>query len=364
MATNKNQHFVPRCYLRAFTLDAADAAISLYNIDRKRLIHLAPVKNQCSGDYFYGQDPVLEEAIRSVETAYASTLRNILSPGYVLLDGHRVTLRRFWLLQHFRTEQASRRSMEMAHATEAVAGIENSSFRLQIREAVQMAMRIFAESMHIVDDLKVCLIRNRTKIPLVTSDDPAVLANRWQQQTHRTRGHSFGLHSAGALFLLPLSPEILCLGYDGDVYSLPHAGGWVETRKESDIHALNEHQFLNCRANIFVRDTTHSSIVHESFARAESRRPARRHLIYYAVLDRTEGEHSRYRVVDPEVAKEHQEAIIHSQVVHPIPSAWPHLVAWRPGGSVFTNGTGLGYVRRSGTDRGDTQPFRKERAIG
>ncbi|CAN7715406.1 DUF4238 domain-containing protein [Variovorax sp. LjRoot175] len=198
MATNKNQHFVPRCYLRPFTLDGADAAINLYNVDRKRFIPRAPVKHQCSGDYFYGQDPLLEAAIQSVESAYANALRQMLSPGYILLDEHRDTLRKFWLLQHLRTEQASQRSVEMAHATETVAGIDSSSFRLKIREAVLLAMRIFAQSMHSVDDLKVCLVRNRTKIPFVTSDDPAILANRWHQQTQRALGHSFGLHSAGA----------------------------------------------------------------------------------------------------------------------------------------------------------------------
>jgi hypothetical protein len=198
----------------------------------------------------------------------------------------------------------------------------------------------------------------------VTSDDPAVLANRWHQWTRRAQDHSFGLHSAGALILLPLSPEILCLGYDGDVYSIPHTNGWTETRREPDIHALNEHQFLNCRANIFVREAAHASIVDDSFALSESRRPSSRHLIRYAVLDHTEESYSRYRVVDPKEADKHEEAIIHSQVVHPIPSAWPRVVNWRTGGVVFTNGTGVGYVRRSGTgDGANSPPFWKERAL-
>lgn len=363
MASNKNQHFVPRCYLRPFTAESANVVINLYNIDRKRFIVGAPVKHQCSGDYFYGKDPHLEAAIQAVEGAYGNALREILSAGYRLRDEHRDLLRKFWLLQHLRTEQASQRSVEMAHATEAVAGVENSGFRFQIKEAVQMAMRIFAESMDIVDDLKVCLVRNRTSVPFVTCDDPAVLSNRWHQQRQRSSGLSFGLHSAGALFFLPLSPELLCLGYDGDVYSVPHNEGWVEARRESDVQAFNEHQFLNCRANIFVRDASHSEAVHSQFVRSETRRPPSRYRIHYAVLDRKEGEYSRYRVVDPKEAQEHEEAIIHSQVIHPVPSSWPRLLTWRPGGFVFTNGTGLGYVRRAGTMRESTRSFWKERAL-
>lgn len=250
----------------------------------------------------------------------------------------------------------------MTHATEAVAGIEGFGFRLKIRGAVQTAMRIFSDSMHIVDDLKVCLVRNRTKIPFITADDPAILANRWQQQTERTRGLSFGLHSAGAIFILPLSPNVLCVGYDGDVYSIPHVNGWVETKHETDVHTLNEHQFLNCRANIFVREESHSVIVHDQFARSEANRPSSRYLINYAVLDHRDGEYSRYVVVDAKEAREHERAIIHTQVIHPIPSAWSRLIAWRPNGFAFTNGTGVGYVRRGGTYREDTQPFRREGA--
>ncbi|WP_394365145.1 DUF4238 domain-containing protein [Paraburkholderia kirstenboschensis] len=65
--SNKNQHFVPRCYLKAFTRDEGNATIKIFNIDRRKFIPTAPVKNQCSGSYFYGDDPKLEEAIQSCE---------------------------------------------------------------------------------------------------------------------------------------------------------------------------------------------------------------------------------------------------------------------------------------------------------
>lgn len=70
MATNKNQHFVPRCYLKVFTGKGENLAINLLNLDRQRCIVAAPVKNQCSGDYLYGQDEALENAIRAAEGGY------------------------------------------------------------------------------------------------------------------------------------------------------------------------------------------------------------------------------------------------------------------------------------------------------
>lgn len=364
MASNKNQHFVPRCYLRPFTIDGANCAINLYNIDRHIFIKRAPVKHQCSSNYFYGQDPPLEKAIQDMEGAYGTALREIHRKDYSLTDDHRDLLKLFWLLQHLRTEAASKRSVEMSAATNTIIGTNESNFRFEIREAVQMAMRTFTEAMGIVADLKVCLLKNRTPSPFVTSDDPAVLTNRWQLESAKARGLSFGLHSAGDLLILPLSPKILCLGYDGDVYSVPHKNGWVDAKNNSDVEAFNQHQFMNCRANLFVQDSAHATLVHDSFLRAAPLRPDKRYRINYAILDQRNGDVSRYRVVDHAEAGDHEEAIVHTQAVHARPAFWPRQISWRKKGVVFTNDTGLGYVRRAWTDHHDTQPFRKEFAHG
>lgn len=39
MASNKNQHFVPRCHLRPFTRDTEGKVINLFNLDRDSRIH-------------------------------------------------------------------------------------------------------------------------------------------------------------------------------------------------------------------------------------------------------------------------------------------------------------------------------------
>ena len=359
MATNKNQHFVPRCYLRPFTTEASDRAINLYNIDRQKVIVGAPLKHQCSGDYFYGKDERLEAGIQATESAYAAAVKMILSPGYKLTDEHRSLLKIFWLMQHLRTEAASRRSVEMSDAMRKIVGEEGSPFRLEIKEAVQIAMGTFAESIHILDDLKVVLIRNRTNVPFVTSDDPAVLTNRWHLHNAKRFDRTFGLQSAGDLMLLPITPRVLAVVYDGDVHSITHDGGWADLKDDRDADAFNQHQYLNCRANIFLRDERFGSLVHESYSRTARLRPPQRHRLTYAVKDQTVGEHTRYVVVDPATAREHAEAIIHTETVHATPANWPRLLSWRGGAHVYTNGTGLGYVRKAFTHRATRDPFKR-----
>lgn len=297
-----------------------------------------------------------------MESTYGAVVREILQPGYLLTDEHRSLLKLFWLLQHLRTEAASKRAVEMTNSMVSLADPENTEFRMQIREAVQVAMHTFADSMEVVSDLKVCLIRNRSKVPFVTSDDPAVLTNRWHLQDPKRTGLSFGLGSAGTVLLLPLSPSILCIAYDGDMHSIPHRDGWADLRHSQDVDAFNQHQYLNCRANVFMRDKEHFDVVRNAYLKVSKFRPAARHRIHYAVLDETNGEYSRYVVVDPATADPHQRALIHSQAVHVSPTSWPRQLTWRQNASVFYNGTGAGYVRKAFTDHRGGAPFKRIRA--
>lgn len=361
MASNKNQHFVPRCHLKPFSLHEEGASISLFNVDRRRLIRNAPLKHQCAGDYFYGRDELLEKAIQGLESAYGQMLREVRQPGYVLSDQHKWVLRRFWLLQHLRTEAASRRSVEMASAVNKTIGEDSTAFRLEMKQAVQMAMRTYAEAMSIVDDLKVCLLSNRTEVPFLTSDDPAVATSRWYFDDPRVRGRSFGLNAAGLLALLPLTPRILCVAYDGDVYSIPHEKGWAVVDRSADVRALNQHQFLGCFANVFVHDPEFESETGAQFQLCAHRRLAIRHALHYAVLDKTVDGYSRYVVQPPDDTPDHREALIHWEELFPRPTMWPTAIRWRSGGSVFTNGTGVKYVRRSCAESSiGRHPFWKE----
>jgi Protein of unknown function (DUF4238) len=272
MATNKNQHFVPRCYLRAFTSRKENREINLFNIDRKKIIRCASVRNQCSGDYFYGDDLAIERALQSVEGPYAETLREFTSPGYRLSESHSLQLKRFWLLQHMRTEAMSRRAVLMSAELGESIGGESDNYRVEVKQAVQHAMHTFVSAINSVDDLKCCLVRNRTSVSFIASDDPAVLTNRWHLNSAKTKGDAFGLTGSGAMIFLPLAPDLIFIGYDGDVYKVPERNGYITVTKEADILAFNEHQILNCNANIYFGNEHCTRESEAEFLRVTSRR--------------------------------------------------------------------------------------------
>ena len=346
MATNKNQHFVPRCYLKAFSNDGAGLALNLFNLDRRRLIQNAPLRYQCSKDYFYGEDQKLENAIQFTEGTYGTVIKEIFSSGYKFTSDHKQFLKLFWLMQYLRTESASRRQVEMFEGMKSTVGDLPEEFVPSIKEAVLQAMHVFATEMDVVSDLKACLIKNKSKVPFVTSDDPAIMANRWHQSDDRAIGMGFGLGASGFLGFLPLSENILFLAYDGDVYSIPNTEGWVICKSDSDVRAFNQFQYFNCRANVFVRNAESENEVASSLEKSMPHRPPTRHRINYAVLDSTEGEYKKYVVISPDEAESHTEALIHMQQIFPVPPRWPSQIKWRSKGAVYTNGTGVGYIRR------------------
>jgi hypothetical protein len=317
-------------------------------------------RHQCSKDYFYGTDPELESAIQSLERSYAKVLRRITQESYDLSEEDGDLLRRFWLFQYLRTEAASKRSVQVLNAANDAMGLSGAEYRAEMGRAVLYAMRTFAENMDIMDDMSACLVRNESETPFITSDDPAALSNRLYLEFLPRHGRSFGLGQSGNIMILPLTPSILFLGYDRNIYTVRHKRGWTTLRVADDARSYNEHQMLNCRANLFFREVRDGPEIKSEFARIADRRLSARHRIHTMIYDRSEGDHDFYRVVDPEEAQEHGEMIVHMEAVYPTPSKWPIHLGVNVKGTVFSNGTAEGYLRRPRIRIGKQNAFRKE----
>ena len=68
MPSNKNQHFVPQLLLRNFSSDSGKSknSINTYIIKNKKFIENVSIKSQCSKNYFYGKNLIIEKKITSI----------------------------------------------------------------------------------------------------------------------------------------------------------------------------------------------------------------------------------------------------------------------------------------------------------
>lgn len=153
-----------------------------------------------------------------------------------------------------------------------------------------------------------------------------------------------------------------CIGYDGDVYTLPHENGWVDCRREKDVAALNELQYLNCAANIYFREWADAERTASAFDVAVHRRLWPRHRVHYAVYEGAKDGARIYRRVERGEAGDHERALIHVESITPIPASWPSFFRRRSNGAVFATDTGVGYVRSAALTHRQIRSFRKERA--
>ncbi len=349
MPDYKRQHYVPRCYLKPFSLDRGGAAINLYNISRDVSVSNASLKGQCAKDYLYGADLKLEHLLQYFEGEYARIVRVIESTTDIPTQYDLEMLRDFSLLQYSRTEMAMKRMRMMFE------GMHNATYegypvtlpKLDISERTMMLRSIqsYTDHRESITDLKVCVVKNRTQMDFVTSDDPAIFTSRYYIQ--RLQQNNFGLGSSGAVFFLPLSPRLLVICYDCDMYIIPNRRGcYVSTSSLRDVSALNELQYLKAAENIYFSSWNNRQQIETEFHATAPHRPDAWCRISVFVPDGFNQMGERHRLATDEERSTSLERLIQISNLHPEPSRWFSKLRFRNSPRTFSDGSAAGHVRR------------------
>jgi hypothetical protein len=354
MPAFKNQHFVPRCHFKPFTVNRAGRAINLIVTSNGKVVEGAPVKSQCSRSYFYGEEPKLEAALSSIEARY-STLVTAAEGGRVdqeLLS----SLANLAVLQHMRTEAAVRRFQAIEDTIRSSIGEEdpylNGIPAVTESELAQWGLNFFAERGDLATDLRTVLIDNRSEREFVTSDDPCSLVNRYA--SYALREPAFGLTSAGLILTMPITPRLALFSYDPGVYSVRSADPYkIEVSSNRDAEALNAFQMVRNTYTIYFADwrqrEQHLSLLAESM---HERGPDSR--TTFAVFEGERDGVRRYRSLkDGEDWRQVREGIVHTEQLGCRPVRWPAFLGYRARRQHYSNGTGTGYVRKPEWLRGD-----------
>jgi hypothetical protein len=115
---------------------------------------------------------------------------------------------------------------------------------------VMQSLKLCLDTRHDIEDLKIRIIENHTKVDLIASDDPAIYTNRFASQ--KLNGDGFGVVSSGLLMFLPLAPKFAVVCYDGLVYTVSDPKeGRIIVRDAEAIEALNELQNLKAAENLY-----------------------------------------------------------------------------------------------------------------
>ena len=99
MPEHKNQHYVPRCHFKPFSVNGEGNAINLLNLAERKLVRCAPIKGQCASPYIYGEDLGIEKALQRIEGEYARIIRLVLKSAHDVTAGDIEVLRLFTAVQ-------------------------------------------------------------------------------------------------------------------------------------------------------------------------------------------------------------------------------------------------------------------------
>jgi hypothetical protein len=347
MGAYRSQHFVPRSYLKHFSVSENPKSVGLYNIDRDIYVDQAPIKSQCAKPFLYGKDK-LEKILAEVEGKYDQWIgRGVLAAPAMLIDDLDQFVRFFTLLQYLRTEYALMRIRAQINLLDQLAKIPtDSEFSLEridtsdtalARDGVQMALSV----QDVVSDLAMVFVRNISSRPFVTCDDPVVFSNRVYIQ--RLRATNFGFGSSGVLFYLPLSPSVAAMLYDRDAYAVPKDSRlWVTLDRNNDAAAFNDLVFLKARENIYFRDRSHFD--EQRFHHLKDRRLEEWQAGSVLVPVEETSTGTTYKEVDE--VPESGNYIIATSSRFPTPERWPSIVRMKGPVIAYTNGSAAGHVRR------------------
>lgn len=261
MANNKNQHFVPQVYLRSFASDKKQKQLNIWLHKQDLLIFGASIKNQCSKSYFYGSDLILEELFKFPEQVYGKVKRKIIN-GENISNNDLYLLLFFWLVQYLRSERAvESRTLAMDVMRDKILlGHEDDEKILEYvgapmtqEQSAKMALAGASNFIDIISDLKCALLINKSKLPLITSDNPAVESNRFILQKYKGL-KNWGLSTAGIYLYLPISPKYAFIAYDKCVYKLSGKVGRICDINQADVFILNQLIFLNSDNSIYFHN--------------------------------------------------------------------------------------------------------------
>ena len=350
MADNKLQHYVPKCHLRLFGHGDELRSINLFNLDSARFIRGASLKGQCASDYFYGEDGVVERGLQDWEGGYSTILRSLTADPRAVTEDDLARLREFALLQTYRTRGHVTRLTELVRRQreDLLAALNGRRLEimdeLPIRRAVDMSIGHFLNSRASVTDLEACLIVNMTRKNLVTSDDPAVLTNRYFLQ--KLHEEASGLISAGAILYLPLSPRLAFIAFDGDMYHAPdRRGNLIVTDDPEAVSELNEMQVLNSKHNIYYGDVGSEAQVTDEMKRFAQRRRQEVVNIQYYRLAGIENGVERYEPMDALEIRPRGEWVTSFHFFQVHPSRWTRLLKFRLRPRFVDTRTRVGHIR-------------------
>lgn len=259
----KNQHYIPKFYLRNFSFNSNKKQIGVFHLNSSFFYQTAKLKTQGSKDFFYGHDGEIEDSLAEIEGHLATVIHDIISTDECpkKKSKEHIELLAFVGLTHLRNpvliesikeshEAMRQHILELDPKSDANKVVPNMSHE----EVVKIALSGIKDVIDNISDLDYKLLVNKTNTPFLTSDFPVVRYNRFLEFRKWSHGKT-GYAQIGLQIFIPLSPTVMIVFYDPLVYKVGFKKRAIcDLTKDSDVNKLNQLQVMNCLETIYFNE--------------------------------------------------------------------------------------------------------------
>jgi len=272
MTDKKNQHYIPKFYLRNFSYRGNLKQIGLFNVKSNFFYQTAPLKNQGSKDFFYGNDGVIEEGLSIIEGRLAQTIKNIIADKVLpkAFSKEHLSLLMFVGLTDLRNPIVIEIYKSMFKTVEAklkelniYTDTQDFFPEIEHRQAVNTSLKGLNDVVGYMGDLGYKLLINKTSTPFISSDFPIVKYNQYLEGKN-WKNHKTGYGTTGLQLIVPLSNEMVIILYDSAIYKVgAKRSQCLEIDKIEDVNQLNMLQLLNCFQTVYFNETINEHYINE-----------------------------------------------------------------------------------------------------
>lgn len=263
MAKKKNNHFVPKCYLKQFAKQTG--AVCIYQISKRAVIADDPFHSQCQKDYYYGKGNDWEDQLSILESKCSSIFTKIATdPCYFPCPSEIDILREFVIYQRSRTVANNEYMRRQKKATvKAVAEMHfEKTGRVYKDDVLDRAIEIYldehstipVDSLEMASTVKSAISDMDFSIidfeeRLVTSDNPIIMINPFTK-------HTIGLGNIGLIIFFPITPYQLAVFFDKKLFPELVNKNRAASTCNSDLGILNCYQFINANQVVLSQETS------------------------------------------------------------------------------------------------------------
>lgn len=243
MADKRDQHFVPRSYLKYFS---ENNLISLYNFNDEKIIKKVPYASHCSENYYYGKNEI-EDMFGAVEAEFGLIKLKLFNKD-VITEYEYVMLLLYVYTQIVRTpKQICNFNVmieDLFSEISIITNNDNNSYKQTI--SPENFVRKNPLLFFCLFDLKFITITNETEVSFITSDNPVALYNQYYKNEFCF--NCTGLQHKGLIVYLPLNPKLAILLYDSETYCCLENNILI---KRIDVDCFNRLQIVNSNNQLF-----------------------------------------------------------------------------------------------------------------